>query len=121
MRTCHEMYSGHQANVTFSVDTSNMSVIEGITGVVDGVGYVSHSFNQFIQVDNGTLVGSRRGDAYPRALAVFKYPTDLSKGNFVPSYSNKCKKYTMLSIPRRASKLYRCITREALNTQILLI
>lgn len=42
------MYSGHQANVTFSVDTSNMSVIEGITGVVDGVGYVSHSFNQFI-------------------------------------------------------------------------
>lgn len=48
VRTCHQMYSGHQANVTFSVDTSNMSVIEGITGVVDGVGYVSHSFNQFI-------------------------------------------------------------------------
>ena len=42
VRTCHEMYSGHQANVTFSVDTSNMSVIESITGVVDGVGYVSH-------------------------------------------------------------------------------
>lgn len=106
VRTCHEMYSGHQANVTFSVDTSNMSVIEGITGVVDGVGYVSHSFNQFIQVDNGTLVGSDHGDAYPRALAVFKYPTDLSKGNFVPSYSNKCKKYTMLSIPGRAGVNY---------------
>lgn len=100
------MYSGHQANVTFSVDTSNMSVIEGITGVVDGVGYVSHSFNQFIQVDNGTLVGSDHGDAYPRALVVFKYPTDLSKGNFVPSYSNKCKKYTMLSIPGRAGANY---------------
>ena len=100
------MYSGHQANVTFSVDTSNMSVIEGITGVVDGVGYVSHSFNQFIQVDNGTLVGSDHGDAYPRALVVFKYPTDLSKGNFVPSYSNKCKKYTMLSIPGRAGVNY---------------
>lgn len=106
VRTCHQMYSGHQANVTFSVDTSNMSVIEGITGVVDGVGYVSHSFNQFIQVDNGTLVGSDHGDAYPRALVVFKYPTDLSKGNFVPSYSNKCKKYTMLSIPGRAGANY---------------
>lgn len=106
VRTCHEMYSGHQANVTFFVDTSNMSVIESITGVVDGVGYVSHSFNQFIQVDNGTLVGSDHGDAYPRALVVFKYPTDLSKGNFVPSYSNKCKKYTMLSIPGRAGVNY---------------
>ena len=106
VRTCHEMYSGHQANVTFSVDTSNMSVIEGITGVVDGVGYVSHSFNQFIQVDNGTLVGSDHGDAYPRALVVLKYPTDLSKGNFVPSYSNKCKKYTMLDIPGRTGANY---------------
>lgn len=106
VRTCHEMYSGHQANVTFSVDTSNMSVIEGITGVVDGVGYVSHSFNQFIQVDNGTLVGSDHGDAYPRKLVIFKYPTDISKGEFVPSYGNKCAEYTMLSIPGRIGANY---------------
>ena len=62
-------------------------------------GYVSHSFNQFIQVDNGTLVGSDHGDAYPRKLVVLKYPTDISKGEFVPLYGNKCAEYTMLSMP----------------------
>lgn len=100
VRTCHQMYDGHQANVTFSVDTSNMSLTDAFTGVMNTkYGYVSHSFNQFIQVDNGTLVGSDHGDAYPRKLVVLKYPTDISKGEFVPSYGNKCAEYTMLSIP----------------------
>jgi hypothetical protein len=100
VRTCHQMYSGHQANVTFSVDTSNMSLTDAFTGVMNtNYGYVSHSFNQFIQVDNGTLVGSDHGDAYPRKLVVLKYPTDISKGEFVPLYGNKCAEYTMLSMP----------------------
>ena len=100
VRTCHQMYDGHQANVTFSVDTSNMSLTDAFTGVMNtNYGYVSHSFNQFIQVDNGTLVGSDHGDAYPRKLVVLKYPTDISKGEFVPSYGNKCAEYTMFDIP----------------------
>ena len=100
VRTCHQMYDGHQANVTFSVDTSNMSLTDAFTGVMNTkYGYVSHSFNQFIQVDNGTLVGSDHGDAYPRKLLVLKYPTDISKGEFVPSYGNKCAEYTMFDIP----------------------
>lgn len=100
VRTCHQMYDGHQANVTFSVDTSNMSLTDAFTGVMNTkYGYVSHSFNQFIQVDNGTLVGSDHGDVYPRKLVVLKYPTDISKGEFVPSYGNKCAEYTMFDIP----------------------
>ena len=107
VRTCHQMYDGHQANVTFSVDTSNMSLTDAFTGVMNTkYGYVSHSFNQFIQVDNGTLVGSDHGDAYPRKLVVLKYPTDISKGEFVPSYGNKCAEYTMFDIPGRGSGNY---------------
>ena len=45
IRTCHEMYGGHQANVTFSVDTSTMSVVDQLTGIQNSeFGYVSHSF-----------------------------------------------------------------------------
>ncbi len=75
IRTCHEMYGGHQANVTFSVDTSTMSVVDQLTGIQNSeFGYVSHSFNQFIQIDNGTLLGCDHGDAYPRAITVLQYP-----------------------------------------------
>ncbi|MBU5480127.1 hypothetical protein [Blautia sp. MSJ-19] len=98
VRTCHEMYNGHQANVTFSVDTSNMSVVDKFTGVWNtDNGYVSHSFNQFIQVDNGVLLGADHGDAYPRSIVALKYPTDISNGAFLPSYGAKCEKYTMFT------------------------
>ena len=107
VRTCHEMYNGHQANVTFSVDRSNMSLKDAFTGVMTtDYGYVSHSFNQFIQVDNGTLVGSDHGDAHPRKLVILKYPTDISKGEFVPVHGNKCTEYTMLSIPGLTGENY---------------
>lgn len=101
VRTCHEMYGGHQANVTFSVDTSDMTVIDKFTGIMDTkLGYVSHSFNQFIQVDNGTLLGCDHGDTYPREIVLLKYPTDISNGKFVPKYtvSTQCKEYEMVPI-----------------------
>lgn len=100
VRTCHKMYGGHQANVTFSVDLTNMSVVDRFTGVWESnVGYVSHSFNQFIQVDNGTLLGSDHGDTFPRTIAVLKYPADISKGKFVPDlFDAGCKLYRMIDI-----------------------
>ncbi len=103
VRTCHEMYNGHQANVTFSVDTSGMSVIDSFTDVMNtDFGYVSHSFNQFIQIDNGTLLGSDHGDAYPRAITVLKYQSDISNGFFVPhstwgSNNDSCKEFDLVS------------------------
>ena len=67
------MYNGHQANVTFSVDTSSMNIVDKFTGVWNtSNGYVSHSFNQFIQVDNGTLLGVDHGEGGPTALDVYK-------------------------------------------------
>ena len=101
IRTCHEMYNGHQANVTFSVDTSNMSVVDSFTGVWNtDNGYVSHSFNQFIQIDNGVLVGSDHGDGYPRAISAYKYPTDISNGFFAPKKLEEiCKQYDFMTYP----------------------
>lgn len=109
VRTCHLMYNGHQANVTFSVNLTDMSVVDKVTDVVlKEEGYVSHSFNQFIQVDSGTLLGSDHGDAYPRTIAVFKYPTDISEGEFAPRglYEAKCKIYKMVEMNRSEGNNY---------------
>ena len=112
VRTCHEMYNGHQANVTFSVDTSNMSIADSFTGVMNtDLGYVSHSFNQFIQIDNGTLLGSDHGDAYPRAITVLQYQTDISNGSFVPqrtwgSNTDTCKEFDLMTFPGSTGNNY---------------
>lgn len=108
VRTCHEMYNGHQANVTFSVDTSKMSIVDSFTGVSNtNLGYVSHSFNQFIQIDNGTLLGCDHGDAYPRAIAVLQYVTDISNGSFVPNYfSTPCKEIDLMTFPGSTGNNY---------------
>lgn len=68
------------------------------------LGYVSHSFNQFIQIDNGTLLGSDHGDAYPRAITVLQYQTDISNGSFVPqrtwgSNTDACKEFDLMTFP----------------------
>ena len=112
VRTCHEMYNGHQANVTFSVDTSNMSIADSFTSVMNtDLGYVSHSFNQFIQIDNGTLLGSDHGDAYPRAITVLQYQTDISNGSFVPqrtwgSNTDTCKEFDLMTFPGSTGNNY---------------
>jgi len=102
VRTCHEMYNGHQANVTFSVNTASMRVADELSEVwnVEG-GYVSHSFNQFIAIDDGYLVGLDHGDAYPRGVILTKSPDKVNQGRFVSSsavYSN----VSLLDIPGEA-------------------
>ena len=68
VRTCHEMYSGHQANVTIEYDTDSMTVTDSYTDVMNvKYGYVSHSFNQFVKTENGKIVAVDHGDAYPRS------------------------------------------------------
>ena len=41
---------------------------------IDHGGYVSHSFNQFLQMDGEDLIALDHGDAYPRAAVLIKYP-----------------------------------------------
>lgn len=96
VRTCHEMYKTddgyhHQANVTFQFDIDNVKITDSFTSIMNAsVGYASHSFNQFIQVENNKIVAVDHGDAYPRAISLFEYSSDISDGTFnsVCSYNN---------------------------------
>ena len=107
VRTCRTMYKNvvdgrnHQSNLTFSIDTSNMTLADQYGSALGTkYGYVTHSFNQFIQVDNGKLVGLDQGDSHPRALVMLKYPSDLSGGKFAPkSQENGCEEVHFMDFP----------------------
>ena len=88
IRTSHTMYKSdngyhHQANVTIQLDESTMKITDSFTNVGNSsYGYVSHSFNQFIKTDGNHIVAVDHGDAYPRSLALIKYKTDFTVGQF---------------------------------------
>ena len=72
VRTSREMYASgdglnHQANLTFSVRQSDMEITDSFSGVANtAAGYVSHSFNQFVLVDeDGNIVTMDQRDARP--------------------------------------------------------
>lgn len=87
IRTCHEMYKSedgfnHQANVTIHIDTNHMTIVNEHHTVFNiSTGYVSHSFNQFVQVDGDNLVSLDHGDAYPRSLVICRYKEGISSGD----------------------------------------
>ena len=88
VRTCHVMYNGHQANVTFSVNTSDMSIMDQYYKVeYTPSGYVSHTFTQFLKMDNGTFLGVDQGDTYPRGINLVKSTIDSSTGRFTKNFS----------------------------------
>ena len=79
IRTCHTMYTSddglnHQANMSFQIDISSMEVLYSAYEVANVLtGYVSHSFDQYITVDDGEIVALDQGDAYPRAAVLIRY------------------------------------------------
>lgn len=126
VRTCHIMYNEHQANVSFSVNTDTMTVVDKLTGVGYGEeGYASHSFNEFIQVDNGQLITLDQCDAYPsRALFLLKYNMDISEGKFVPKFNfwfphekdpTYCDRIDVLKIPGSSGTSYMGVSAGALE------
>lgn len=79
VHTSHEMYAesdgiNHQANLTFVVDEINMKITDSNYQILNigQSGYVSHSFNQYIQSDGQYIYRVDHGDAYPRAVALTK-------------------------------------------------
>ena len=80
IHTCHEMYQSedglcHQANMTFEINESDMSLKNSFSDVMNlSYGYVSHSFNQYIQIRDGFVYRVDHGDAYPRGIALTRYP-----------------------------------------------
>ena len=78
VRTCHEMYTSsdglnHQANINLSIHIPTMEITDGNYTVSNhSAGYVSHSFNQFVLVDGEDYIAVDHGDAYPRAVVMFR-------------------------------------------------
>lgn len=88
IRTCHEMYASqdgrnHQANLMIAVRQDDMEITDSFYLVESGVGYVSHSFNQFILVDaQGRIVTLDHGDAYPRSALLQRYTVRAGQDSF---------------------------------------
>ena len=87
VHTCHEMCkafdgNNHQANMTFSVKISDMSLVDSFYGIASSaVGYNSHSFDQHILVDTeGKVVTLDLGDSSPRGVAFMRYNADAAEG-----------------------------------------
>ena len=103
IRTAHEMYNGHQANVTIQVKMDTMQITDSFTGVMNmDWGYVSHSFNQFIEIDNGRIVALDHGDCYPRSLVLAKYVLEVSSGKFQNAW-NTCEYTNVISFQSSGS------------------
>jgi hypothetical protein len=96
IRTSHEMYTSadglnHQSNMTFQVNTSTspMTITDKQYTVYNiSTGYVSHSFNQFVDLEGNKLIAVDHGDAYPRSIVLVKYSQDVSSGKFNSSCTN---------------------------------
>lgn len=89
IHTSHRMFRSdrdglnHQANVTIEVDEAGPQIIGSKTGVENsGYGYVSHSFDQFINTADGVLTALDLGDAYPRSAILFRYGYPAGQGIF---------------------------------------
>lgn len=107
IRTCHEMYKSsdglnHQANMTFAVDENNMTVSDSeykVSNIYDAMAYVSHSFNQFITVDDsGDVVFLDHGDAYPRAFVISKMGKKSGRQNIITFSGETGDNYTGATI-----------------------
>ena len=115
IRTSHEMYKSkkdgynHQANVTIQVDTSAMKITDSYTKVMNiDYGYVSHSFNQFIQMENGKIVAVDHGDAHPRSIVLVRYPSVVTSSGFTNgiSYSSTCKATDIIAFEGKSGANY---------------
>lgn len=68
IRTSHTMYQSgdglnHQANATICVNMNTMEITDSFTDIGNNrLGYVSHSFNQFIQIENNQIVAVGHGE-----------------------------------------------------------
>ena len=77
IHTCHQMYTAddglnHQANLFIALSIPYMKIVTA-NYHVGGVGYVSHTFNQFVITDDNYIVRLDHGDASPRAVTISRF------------------------------------------------
>ena len=89
IHTSHTMYKwddgiNHQANLNISVRESDMKVLSTNHTIQNlNTGYVSHSFNQFVLIDQErNIVTLDHGDANPRSAVLVVYDRKADDGIF---------------------------------------
>jgi len=93
IHTGHQMYrshdgKNHQANMTLAIRQEGLDITDAQYLVSASYGYVSHSFNQFILIDeDGSIITLDHGDAYPRSAVLQKYVKPAGGDTFSGSYN----------------------------------
>lgn len=93
IRTSHEMFQDedgmhHQSNLMLSIRIQDMTLVNSLYDVFNSsYGYVSHSFNQYIEMDGSRIIAADHGDAYPRSVVLFRYPESAGMGPTTAGWS----------------------------------
>ena len=84
--------------MTFAIRQKDMALTDSYHIVMNNsVGYVSHSFNQFVLIDqNRNIVTLDHGDAYPRGIVVMRYKGAKGGGD---KFSGGTENSTLLTFP----------------------
>ena len=121
VRTCHEMYNGHQASVMMRIRMSDLQILASQTDVANtGYGYVSHSFNQFLDKKNGKIYACDHGDAFDRGITMMRFEEKIAgneyfdnlvtRGNAFPFYGQTGDNYTGATLGGFAVSDTHCIS-----------
>ncbi len=89
VRTAHQMYKSpdglnHQASMAIVINEADMKV-KRLDSLVtfDSMAYVSHSFNQFVLIDNlKNILMFDQGDAYPRGAVLIRDKNNVEVVNW---------------------------------------
>jgi len=105
IRSSHEMYKtpdriNHQASMAVTVNTSTMKITYSV------LGYVSHSFNQFVKVNGSELLAVDHGDGYPRAVVLMKYEKPAGEIDNEDDYTDMVESVKLLEFPGMAGDNY---------------
>lgn len=95
IHTAHEKYAigelNHQGNLTIAIRQSDMKMTDASYKIsYMYYGHVSHSFNQFVLVnEDGNLVILDHGDGFPRSVVMTGHDADAATGILQNSISEK--------------------------------
>lgn len=105
IHTSHSMYNQHQANMTIEIRQSDMAVTDVQCYESNLTGYVSHSFDQFIIIDQTkNIVIFDHGDAYPRSAFLQRFTEKAGNETFEGSLLNHSKGIDIQRFPGKVGE-----------------